>query len=85
MQQSRLESLIEAILSTLVGFGISFLVSAILLPAMGLPISMSQNLLISAVMTVVSIARGYAVRRYAQKNLNKLTRKISYYFIKDKV
>jgi hypothetical protein len=46
---------------------------------------MSQNLLISAVMTVVSIARGYAVRRYAQKNLNKLTRKISYYFIKDKV
>ena len=84
MQQSKLESLIEAILNTLVGFFISFLVSAILLPAVGIPVSLSQNLLISLVMTFVSVARGYVIRRYAQKNLNKFVKKFSSYFMKGK-
>lgn len=76
--------LIEAILNTLVGFFISFLVSAILLPAVGIPVSLSQNLLISLVMTFVSVARGYVIRRYAQKNLNKFVKNFSSYFMKGK-
>lgn len=77
MHQTRLESLIEACLNTTIGFIISFASSAALLAAVGSPISFSQNMVVSAGMTVVSVARTYAIRRYAQGSLNQMIKKIA--------
>lgn len=70
--QTRLESLVEAVINCVIGYGISFMANAILLPLVGLPVSIKQNLLIGAGMTVVSVARQYAIRRWAQVHLQRL-------------
>lgn len=64
--QSRLESLIEAILNCMIGFGISFLANAVVLPLVGLPVTIAQNVIIGLALTVVSVARQYALRRWCQ-------------------
>ena len=68
--QSKLESFIESVLNTLIGFVLAFTTSAILLPLMGLPISAGQNFVITLVFSVVSIVRGYLVRRFCQEHLS---------------
>lgn len=70
--QTRLESLVEAVINCVIGYGISFMANAILLPLVGLPVSIKQNLLIGAGMTVVSVARQYAIRRWVQVHLQRL-------------
>lgn len=63
MKQSRAMSLTESAINILVGFGISVAAQAIFLPLLGLPIPWSINLAFAAIMTVISIARSYALRR----------------------
>jgi hypothetical protein len=63
MKQSKLMSLIEAVVSILVGFGISVAAQAFFLPLLGLEISLRQNLLFALIMTVISIARQFVMRR----------------------
>lgn len=70
--QTRLESLVEAVINCVIGYGISFTANAILLPMVGLPVTVKQNLLIGAGMTAVSVARQYAIRRWAQVHLHRL-------------
>ncbi len=70
--QTRMESLVEAFINCVLGFGISFASNAVILPAVGIPVTIKQNLLIGAGMTVVSIARQYAIRRWAQVYLRRL-------------
>ncbi len=70
--QTRVESLVEAFINCALGFGISFAANAVILPAVGIPVTIKQNLLIGAGMTVVSIARQYAIRRWAQVYLRRL-------------
>ncbi len=67
--QTKTESLIEALINTGIGFAVQFTASAILLPLIGVPISLGQNLVLGIGMTVVSVARGYFVRRWADKYL----------------
>ena len=64
MNQSRVMSLIEACVNTAIGFGISlgtwvFFVA----PFFEIEVTMTDNLLITLIFTVVSIIRGYYVRR----------------------
>lgn len=67
--QTKLESLIEAFINVFIGFWISFCANAIVLPLVGLPVSVSQNILIGLALTIVSVARQYTIRRWAQKYL----------------
>ena len=62
-EQSRLHSLIETLSSIAIGFVVSLGITAVVLPAYGLPVTWGQNLEITAIFTVASIVRGYAVRR----------------------
>lgn len=66
MQQKK-KSLIESITQTLIGLGTSVLIQIILYPIMGIPVTFSQNLIITAVFFTVSIVRGYFVRRIFEK------------------
>lgn len=63
MKQSRGMSLSEAVFSTAAGFVVSLALTAITLPWLGHPITFSENVLLTAIFTVASIARGFAVRR----------------------
>jgi hypothetical protein len=63
MKQSRIVSLIEALLSTAAGFGLSVAAQALFLPLLGLPISLKQNLAFAVIMTVISIGRQFVLRR----------------------
>jgi hypothetical protein len=63
MKQTRTMSLVEAIVSILVGFGISLLAQWFFLPLLGVTVDFKQNLVFALIMTVISIARQYGMRR----------------------
>lgn len=63
MKQSKFMSLVESIVSILVGFGISLTAQVYFLPLLGVSISFHQNLTFALIMTVISIARQFVMRR----------------------
>jgi len=67
MKQTKRKSFIESIVQTIIGLGTSILIQIILYPMMGIPVTFSQNLIITIVFFTVSIIRGYFVRRIFEK------------------
>jgi hypothetical protein len=63
MKQSRRVSLIEAIANVLAGYGLAVLTQTLVFPIFGLQITLSENLTMGLVFTIVSLARSYALRR----------------------
>lgn len=61
--QSRSMSLAEAVISTAIGFLVSFMLTVVVLPAFGYHVTVGDALGITAIYTAASIARSYAVRR----------------------
>jgi hypothetical protein len=61
--QSRTMSLVEAVANVVVGYGLAVATQTIVFPEFGLHATLNQNLTIGMVFTVVSFARGYALRR----------------------
>lgn len=61
--QSKTMSLIEITSSTLFGYLVALIATAIILPLFGFQSSLSQNIQISALFTIISIVRGYIFRR----------------------
>ena len=83
MQQSKLDSLIEALLSTFIGFIVSFTANLMLMPMLGIPVSLSQNFILTVAFTFVSVARSYLVRRLANKYLSQVRAKMVEFFRKE--
>jgi hypothetical protein len=75
--QGRLESLIEALTNTAIGFGINLAANMTVLPAMGLPVTLAQGLWIGVIFTVISVARSYVVRRWFQTHLFLLNKRLA--------
>ena len=69
MTQTRFQSLIEAAINTLIGFAINFCANLLIFPFFGLSIGLSANLLMGAIYTLISIIRGYIIRRYFNERL----------------
>ena len=63
MSQSRKMSAVEAVANVAIGYGVAVLAQVAIFPLFGLRPSLSENLLIGAAFTVVSLVRSYAVRR----------------------
>jgi len=63
MKQSRLMSLVESLANVLVGYGVAVATQMAVFPLFGLAVTISENLLIGLIFTVVSIVRSYALRR----------------------
>ena len=57
-------TLVETLASIAIGFVVSLVITAVVLPAYGHHITVADNLQITAIFTVASIARGYWVRRW---------------------
>jgi hypothetical protein len=63
MKQSRLMSLVESLANVLVGYGVAVATQMAVFPLFGLAVTITENLLIGLIFTVVSIVRSYALRR----------------------
>ena len=61
--QTKKLSLIEALVSTAVGFVLSFIAGLIFIPIFVGPVNTANNLALTSIFTVLSIGRGYVLRR----------------------
>ena len=62
--QSRKGSLVETCASTAIGFAVSLVLTAIVMPAFGYPTTWAHDFWITVIFTVASVVRGYCVRRF---------------------
>ena len=81
--QSKLDSFIEAWLNVLIGFGVSVLANFVIFPLVGIGASTTQIITVGIFMTLVSVARSYFVRRFANKYLSQVRAKIVEFFRKE--
>ena len=63
MKQTRVMSLIEAIVNVVVGYGVAVVTQIAVFPLFGLHASLAENMTMGAIFTVVSIVRSYWLRR----------------------
>ena len=63
MTQTKKKSALETVVQTVTGLVISMLIQLVIYPAMGIPVTLGQNVIITAVFFTASLVRGYAVRR----------------------
>lgn len=65
--QSKKHSLIESVTQTVVGLVVSFCIQLVIYPLLNIPVTLSQNVIITTVFFVASIGRGYIIRRIFNK------------------
>jgi len=65
--QSKKYSIIESVANTLIGLVTSFLIQLIIYPLLDIPVTISQNIIITITFFIASVLRGYLVRRYFNK------------------
>ena len=63
MRQSRLMSLVEAVTNVVIGYVLAVWVQMLVFPLFGLEATLRQSLGIGAIFTLVSLVRGYLLRR----------------------
>lgn len=63
MKQHRIDSLMEAVTNTAIGFLVSLVAWIIVARIYGIPMTASQSLGITGIFTVVSVLRQYVLRR----------------------
>ena len=68
MAQTRLESAIEVVVNVLIGYVVATASQILIFPLFGIFLPLSDNLLIGAYFTAISIVRGYVVRRFFNRS-----------------
>ena len=61
--QSRRASFAEAWINIFIGYAINFTANMLIFPRFGYQITVRDNLIIGVIYTVISLVRGYGVRR----------------------
>lgn len=79
--QTRRSSLLEVIISTTIGFCVSLLATLTILPALDVQASASQSVVMTVAFTVISVVRGYAVRRMFNAPLGVERKNSTHYHI----
>ena len=77
MTQTRLQSLIEALVNVALGMVISVLLSLVVYPAFGHAFTLAQNIGITVIFTVASILRSYVVRRWFNAALHRAVLRVT--------
>lgn len=76
MQQSKLESLAEVCLNVAIGWVIALMTQLIVFPMFGIHVTVGEQLSISVIFTIVSIVRGYIIRRWFNAGIHKIVIKL---------
>ena len=63
MKQSKRMSFLESLINVAVGYGVAVTAQIAVFPLFGLEVSLSDNLVIGAIFTGISILRSYTLRR----------------------
>jgi len=63
VRQSRRMSFLESLTNVAVGYGVAVTAQIAVFPMFGLEVSLSDNLVIGAIFTAISILRSYTLRR----------------------
>ena len=71
MGQSKKQSAIESTTNVIVGLVVSLAIQLIIYPIMDIPVTFSQNLILTFVFFVASFLRGYFIRRYFNNKHHK--------------
>ena len=71
MNQTRLSSLIEALMNVAIGYGVAVLSQIAIFPMFGIHVSITTNLWIGAWFTVISLVRSYVIRRWFNARLHR--------------
>lgn len=77
MNQTKLESLIETCINTVIGYFVALLSQLLVFPLVGIDVPFSTNLVIGAWFTVISIVRGYVIRRWFNARLKRAVRQLA--------
>lgn len=77
MNQTRLGSLIEAMISTIIGLAVTMTAAPIIYPIFGHSFTTAQNFGIAAVFTVISVVRQYVVRRWFNARIHAAAMKLA--------
>jgi hypothetical protein len=64
MEQSRVMSLVEVITASVIAFFVSIWTNYAVMPLFGFHVSVNESIAMTAIFTVISIARSYIVRRF---------------------
>jgi hypothetical protein len=77
MTQTRLGSLIEAVMNIVIGFGINWSANMVVLPWFGFHVTGGQAFGIGLVFTVISLARSYIIRRWFNARLQAAAQRLA--------
>jgi hypothetical protein len=77
MTQTRLGSLIEATAGTIIGFVIALISQIVVFPLVGIHVPISTNLEIGFYFTLISVARGYVLRRWFNARLHAASQRLA--------
>jgi len=77
MNQTKLGSLIEVSINIVVGFAINWVANMWILPLYGFEITGSQAFSMGLIFTVISVARGYCIRRWFNHRLHQLSMRLA--------
>mgnify|MGYP003645157172 FL=1 len=77
MNQSKVESFIEVCMNTVLSFAVSYTAWPFVAALYGIPYVTTQALGITAIFTVLSIARGYVVRRWFNNGIHQASKSLA--------
>lgn len=84
MNQTKLSSFIEVLVNTVIGYLINYFANIIIFPLFNLHISLSANILMGLIYTVISVVRSYVIRRWFSTNLHDIAASLAAWWIKKK-
>jgi hypothetical protein len=77
MNQTRLGSLIEAIINVIIGFSINWTANMLIFPLFGFRITASANFVLGLIYTVISVVRSYCIRRWFNAKLHGMAQAVA--------
>jgi hypothetical protein len=69
--QTKIQSLKESLLNILIGYVTALASQLLIFPLFDINVQFSDNLLIGAYFTIISLLRSYVIRRYFNKKVTK--------------
>lgn len=77
MSQTRLGSFIEAWINVAIGFGINFIANLCIFPLFGFHITLSENLVLGLLYTLISVVRSYCIRRWFNERIRRAAERLA--------
>jgi len=77
MNQTRIGSLIESFMNIAIGYLVALLSQIIIFPMFDIHVSLSDNLLIGAYFTLISLVRSYVIRRWFNARLHNAAQSLA--------